>query len=42
MFSLFKGLRGTCIKDIWAKPKGGRTEGGRGVGGAGENGDNCT
>ena len=24
-----KGCQGMCIKDTWAKPKGGRTEGGR-------------
>ena len=24
-----KGHQGTCIKDTWTKPKGGRVEGGR-------------
>ena len=41
--------QGTCIKDSWTKPKGGRVGsrvgGGDGLGGGewwGENGDNCT
>ena len=34
-----KGCQGTCIKDPWTKPKGGKIEGGRwGVGGARESG----
>ena len=42
-----KGCQGTCIKDTWTKPKGGRMERGRwgwvGLGELmGENGDNCT
>ena len=41
------GHQGTCIKDPWTKPKGGRIEGGEvGMGGGRkkwqwENGDNC-
>ena len=39
--------QGTCIKDSWTKPKGGRIESGRWGwlgwwGMVGENGDNCT
>ena len=39
--------QGTCMKDPWPKPQGGRIEGGRGDGWSGgkwwqENGDNCT
>ena len=42
-----EGFSGTCIKDTWTKPKGGRIKGGRWVwlgleGVVGENGDNCT
>ena len=37
-----KGRQGTCIKDPWTKPKGGRIEGGRWGEWWGENGDNCT
>ena len=43
-----KGHQGTCIKDLWTKPKGAsvRVGGGDGWGECGvcggENGDNCT
>ena len=41
------GFSGTCMKDTWTKPKGGRIKGGKWgwLGGGelcGENGDNCT
>ena len=42
-----EGSSGTCIKDTWTKPKGGRIEGESedgccGEASWGENGDNCT
>ena len=42
-----KAHQGTCIKDTWIKPNGGRNEVGGGslwggAGGVEENGDNCT